>query len=72
MALATFDTPSVSCMSCMAKIEDALAPAAGVHDIDVDIAAKQVRVSYDDAATDRDAIAQVIRDAGYDVGGVSA
>jgi copper ion binding protein len=72
MAQATFDTPSLSCMSCMAKIEDALAPLEGVREADVDIAAQQVRVTFDEAATDRDAIAHAIREAGYDVAGVSA
>lgn len=71
MAHATFDTPSVSCVSCMAKIEDALAAVEGVREVDVDIAAQKVRVTFDDSATATDRIAVAISDAGYEVAGVS-
>ena len=37
MAQATFSTPTVSCMSCMAKIEGAVTSLDGVEDVDVDL-----------------------------------
>lgn len=71
MAQATFNTPSISCMSCMAKIEDALAPLDGVRDVAVDLDDHQVLVTFDETATNPTRIASAISDAGYEVAGSS-
>lgn len=71
MTEATFATPGVSCMSCMAKIEGALTPIEGVSDVDVDLTEQKVRVTFDGASVDSDRLAGAISDAGYEVTAVS-
>ena len=67
MAQATFSTPSVSCMSCMAKIEGALTPLDGVEEVDVDLVDHAVNVTFDDARVDSKRLAEVITAAGYEI-----
>ena len=71
MAQATFSTPSVSCMSCMAKIEGALTPLDGVADVDVDLTVQQVTVTYDESRVASDRLAEAISDAGYEATAVA-
>jgi copper ion binding protein len=59
-----YSVPAISCGHCQAAIEAAVATVAGVESVDVDIAARTVRVDGD--APDA-AIRSAIDDAGYDV-----
>jgi len=59
-----YSVPAISCGHCQAAIEAAVATVAGVESVDVDIAARTVRVAGD--APDA-AIRSAIDDAGYDV-----
>jgi len=47
----------------------ALRPLPGVRAADVDVAARQVRVSYDESAITRDALTAAIEEQGYEVPG---
>ena len=67
MAQATFSTPSVSCMSCMAKIEGAVTSLDGVEDVDVDLVDHVVNVTFDDSRVDSQRLAQAITEAGYEI-----
>lgn len=63
----TILVPEISCDTCKNAIEGALRPLAGVHSADVDVAARQVRVSYDEAAITRDGLTAAIAEQGYEV-----
>ena len=65
----TFKVPDVSCGHCKSSIEQALVPLAGVRGAEVDIEAKNVAVSYDEAVIDRTGVVRAIEAAGYDVVG---
>ena len=57
--------PDISCQHCKTAIEHDLAEAPGVHQVAVDIDAKAVRVDYDDAETDDQALRAVLTEIGY-------
>ncbi len=59
-----YSVPGVSCGHCVAAITQEVTTVAGVQDVDVDLAAKRVRVRGEglDAAT----VAAAIDEAGYD------
>jgi copper chaperone CopZ len=61
--------PEISCDTCKNAIEGALRPLPGVNAADVDVAARQVHVSYDDAVTTRVALEAAIEAQGYEVPG---
>jgi copper chaperone CopZ len=63
----TIVVPEISCGTCKNAIEGALRPLPGVRAADVDVAARLVRVSYDEAAITRDALAAAIAEQGYEV-----
>lgn len=67
MAQATFSTPTVSCMSCMAKIEGAVTSLEGVEDVDVDLVDHVVKVTFDDSRVDPQRLAEAITEAGYEI-----
>jgi copper chaperone len=67
MTRATFSVPSISCNHCKASIEQAVAAVAGVAEVVVDVARKQVAVAFDRAAVAPGAIVAAIEDQGYDV-----
>lgn len=71
MAQATFTTPTVHCMSCMATIEDAVTAVDGVRETEGDLDALKVRVAFDAGRVDAAHIAEVIAGAGYDVTAIS-
>lgn len=72
MSQDVLSTPTVSCMSCANKIEDALEGLAGVREVDVDIELKQVHVDYDDAVVDRPGIVGILQELGYEATPVAA
>lgn len=59
------DTPTVSCMSCAAKIEDSLGAVDGVQGTEVDIELKRVSVDYDPSTLDRARIITHLDELGY-------
>lgn len=71
MTQATFSTPSVSCMSCMAKIERVLTPLDGVAEVEVDVNVGQVTVTYDESRVASERLAEAISEAGYEATALS-
>ena len=67
MTAVTIFVPEISCDTCKNAIEGALRPLAGVDAADVDVAARQVRVSYDGTLTTRAALEAAIEAQGYEV-----
>jgi copper chaperone len=63
-----FEVPDVSCDHCKAAIEGALAPKAGVEQVEVEVAAKAVTVAYDPARIAPTEIAAAVEEQGYEVG----
>ena len=69
MTAVTILVPEISCDTCKNAIEGALGPLPGVYAADVDVAARQVLVTYDEAAITRTALAAAIVEQGYEVPG---
>ena len=69
MTEVTIFVPEISCDTCKNAIEGALRPLPGVRSADVDVAARQVRVSYDGSAITRAALNAAIEKQGYEVPG---
>lgn len=67
MRTATISVPEIHCEHCKSSIEGALAPVSGVSVAEVDVAARSVTVTFDEAAVDRAVLARVIEDQGYEV-----
>ena len=65
----TIFVPEISCDTCKTAIEGALRPLPGVRAADVDVAGRQVRVSYDEAAITRAVLTAAIEEQGYEVPG---
>jgi copper chaperone CopZ len=63
----TIVVPEISCDTCKNAIEGALRPLPGVRAADVDVTARLVRVSYDEAAITRAALIAAIAEQGYEV-----
>ncbi|HKX18594.1 MAG TPA: heavy-metal-associated domain-containing protein [bacterium] len=59
--------PDISCEHCERTIRQALGRTPGVSAVDVDVAAKEVRVAYDEIAVDLDRLKVVLRDEDYPV-----
>jgi copper chaperone len=71
MSSAVLDVPDISCEHCERTIKQALGRTPGVRRVEVDIAGKQVRVSYDDAAVDVDRLKAVLEAEDYPVASVT-
>ena len=67
MTAVTIFVPEISCDTCKNAIEGALRPLPGVREARVDVAARQVRVDFDEAAITRDALTAAIEEQGYEV-----
>jgi copper chaperone len=67
VGIAVVSVPEVSCAACKNAIEGALNPLDGVHAAVVDIAAKRVRVEFDEALIGHDALVAAIENQGYSV-----
>jgi Cu+-exporting ATPase len=63
----SLDVQGMTCASCVRRVERALRAVPGVQDASVNFATHQASVTYDAATTTRDALAQAVRKAGYDV-----
>jgi copper chaperone len=62
-----YSVPTISCDHCKAAIESEVGALPGVDEVDVDVAARTVRVA---GTVSDDAVRAAIDDAGHDVAGV--
>jgi copper chaperone len=67
MATETISVPEIHCDHCKTSIEGALVAIGGVEGATVDIPARTVTVTYDDASVDRGNLVAAIEDQGYEV-----
>jgi len=61
----TFTAPDIECDGCAASIEKALGRQDGVQTVTVDVSAKRVMVTYDDARTGRAQVTEALTDIGF-------
>jgi len=71
-AKVTLPVQGMTCASCTTQIESALRGTAGVQEATVNLLLGNATVTFDGERTSPDALAQVIRDAGYASSGASA
>jgi copper chaperone len=64
MAAQTFHVPNISCQHCVRRITQALTAVPGVQTVQVDIATKQVEVTYEGADT-LDRVRATLEEIGY-------
>lgn len=57
----------MTCGGCVASIHRATADIDGLLTMNIELAANQASISYDDSKTDAETIAAAIEDAGFDV-----
>lgn len=69
MQQVTLQAPEIHCDHCKMSIEGAVGALPGVSSVEVAIADATVEVTYDDSATDLDAIKHTIEEQGYAVFG---
>jgi copper chaperone len=67
MATETISVPEIHCDHCKASIEGALGSIAGVEGATVNIAARTVTVTYDDASVHHGDLVEAIEQQGYEV-----
>jgi copper ion binding protein len=67
MTTETLSVPDISCDHCRRAIESALGRLPGVQAASVDVAARTVQVTYDEAALDQAAINATLAEEGYEV-----
>ena len=67
MAKAIMQLGTLTCPSCMTKIEKAVAKHPGVTNVKVLFNASKVKADFDDSTTDADQLKQVVTGLGYDV-----
>ena len=68
---ATFNIGGMTCASCVAHVEHALARVPGVEKVQVNLATEQVKVDYSGRVTGLEAFRDAITDAGYAVEGIA-
>lgn len=67
MTKAILQLGALTCPSCMQKIQGALEKQAGVEKLKVLFNASKVKIEFDDTANTADALAQVVKNLGYEV-----
>ena len=67
MVTETISVPEIHCDHCKTSIEGALASIGGVEGATVDIPAKTVTVSYDEASVGPGELIEAIEQQGYEV-----
>ena len=67
MATETISVPEIHCDHCKMSIEGALTSIGGVEGATVDIPARTVTVSYDEASVGRGELIEAIEQQGYEV-----
>jgi mercuric ion binding protein len=61
----TLSVPGMTCAACPITVKKALAQVAGVRNTDVNLAKREVIVTYDDAQTNVPALNEATKNAGY-------
>jgi copper chaperone len=69
MTTETLSVPDVSCDHCRRTIETALGRLPGVRAATVDVGARTVQVSYDEATLAPGTIRETLADEGYETAG---
>ena len=67
MTTIVLTVPGISCEHCERTIREALTPVKGIHQLDVNIMAKQVRVTYDEAQVATEKLKEILQQEGYPV-----
>lgn len=67
MTTVVLHVPDISCAHCERTIREALAPVKGIHGLDVNIPAKEVRVTYDETQVGTDRVKEILMEEGYPV-----
>lgn len=67
MTARTLSVPGISCDHCKMSIEQAVGELPGVDVVEVDISARTVDLSFDEAAVALDQIIDAIEEVGYEV-----
>ncbi len=67
MTARTLTVPGISCDHCKVSIEKSVGDLAGVDKVEVDISARTVELSFDDAAVGLNQIIDTIEEVGYEV-----
>jgi copper chaperone len=67
MVTETISVPEIHCDHCKTSIEGALASIGDVAGASIDIPARTVTVTYDDASVDRGDLVEAIEQQGYEV-----
>jgi copper chaperone len=67
MVTETITVPEIHCDHCKTSLEGALMPIDGVEQATVDIQARTITVTYDEASVDRDRLVEEIEQQGYEV-----
>jgi copper chaperone len=65
MVTETITVPEIHCDHCKTSLEGALTPIDGVAQATVDIQARTITVTYDEASVDRDRLVDEIEQQGY-------
>ncbi|NBI08204.1 heavy-metal-associated domain-containing protein [Senegalia massiliensis] len=66
----TFKLETLTCPSCVIKIEKGVKSTFGVENVEVLFNASKVKVTFDENSTDENEIKGVIKDLGFDVLGI--
>jgi copper chaperone len=69
MTTETLSVPDISCDHCQRTIESALARLPGVRTATVNVAARAVQVTYDEATVTPATIRTTLSEEGYEVAG---
>jgi copper ion binding protein len=69
MTTETLSVPDISCDHCQRTMEAALGDLPGVQGATVDVAARTVQVTYDEAAVAPATIRETLSEEGYEVAG---
>jgi copper chaperone len=67
MVTETITVPEIHCDHCKTSLEGALTPIDGVEQASVDIQARTITVTYDEASVDRGRLVEEIEQQGYEV-----
>jgi copper chaperone len=67
MTARTLSVPGISCDHCKMSIEQAVGELPGVDAVEVDISARTVDLSFDEATVGLDRIIDAIEEVGYEV-----
>jgi copper chaperone len=65
MSNVTLNVPDISCEHCERTITNTLQPVNGVHSVQVDIPARQVRVDYDNSQVSVDTMKDLLQEEDY-------